>query len=146
MEMPVAASMGFWTEIGDYCAPRQLTFGATHPMEFRQTTVFARYFPLCGMNFAFRPAGWDPWYYHVENVGRFDDIWMGWLWQHEAYRRGYCFNLNGPLVRHSRQSNVWKNLRDETLHLEESETLWKQIAVSRADSYEKLSSLLPLQP
>lgn len=141
--MPVAASMGFWTEVGDYCAARQLSFGARRPMEFKREAVHGRYFPLCGMNYAFRPVAWAPWFYLVEGVGRFDDIWMGWLWQKEAYRRGFCFNLGGPLVRHSRQSDVWANLRSEVVYLEESETLWREIALSREEGYDALRGLLP---
>lgn len=140
--MPVAASMGFWTQIGDYCAVRQLATGAA-PMTHRQKTVYARYFPLCGMNLAFRPKDWLPWCRFIP-VSRFDDIWMGWLWQREAYRRGHCFNLAGPLVRHARQSNVWANLRDEAVHLEANETLWLDIALCPSDEYEVLRRLLPV--
>lgn len=142
MEMPVAASMGFWTEVGDYCASRQLAFDGA-PMEFKRETIFGRYFPLCGMNLAFRPGDWHPWNQFI-NVDRFDDIWQGWLWQKEAYRRGFCFNLNGPLIRHSRQSNVWNNLRLEAKHIESNETLWRRIAEDRSFDYAKLRSLLPV--
>lgn len=141
--MPVAASMGFWTHVGDYCAPRQLSFGARRPMSFNRRAVHGRYFPLCAMNYAFRPAEWDPWHYLVEDVGRFDDIWMGWMWQREAYRRGHCFNLAGPMVRHSRQSNVWRNLKDEARYLEQNETLWREIATHPRGDYASLCALLP---
>jgi len=140
--MPVAASMGFWTEIGDYDALGQLVHGATHPMIFQRETIFGRYFPLCGMNLAFRATEW-PWCQFID-VSRFDDIWQGFLWQKNAYRNGQCFNLAGPLVRHSRQSNVWKNLRDETLHLEANESLWSDIFHSTAASYDALRALLPV--
>lgn len=141
IEMPVAASMGFWTEVGDYCAVRQLAHESA-PMEFERRPIFGSYFPLCGMNLAFRPADWAPWCEFI-NVARFDDIWMGWLWQREAYRRGFCFNLAGPLVRHSRQSNVWKNLRDETLYLEQTDDLWSRIATHHSNDYDTLRKLLP---
>ena len=139
--LPVAASMGFWTEVGDYCAPRQLVHVGA-PMRFRTDPVYGRYFPLSGMNLAFRPAEWLPWCRFID-VPRFDDIWMGWLWQREAYRRGHCFNLAGPLVRHSRQSNVWQNLRAESCHLEVNETLWRDIALHPDGSYDALTRLLP---
>jgi len=141
MEMPVAASMGFWTEIGDYCAVRQLSHHA-EPMHCHPQTVFGKYFPLCGMNLAFKPQEWSPWCQFI-NVSRFDDIWQGWLWQREAYRRKYCFNLAGPTVRHSRQSNVWKNLTDEARYLEQNETLWREIASHESDEYDILRRLLP---
>lgn len=143
--LPVAASMGFWNEIGDYCAVRQLAHGSG-PMEFLNAgPMFWRYFPLCGMNLAFRPSEWMPWCRFID-VPRFDDIWMGWLWQSEAYRRGHCFNLGGPLVTHSRQSNVWVNLKQEVPYLEANELLWQNIAFSPLTDYESLSKLLPVMP
>lgn len=140
--MPVAASMGYWLQVPDYCAVRQLAFN-TQPMEFLRTSIFGKYFALCGMNLAFRPHEWAPWHQFI-NVDRFDDIWQGFLWQKEAYRRGYCFNLNGPLITHSRQSNVWKNLQLEAIHLEANETLWKKIAMSQDIAYYQLRKLLPV--
>lgn len=141
MTMPVAASIGFWTEIGDYCAVRQLAHEA-RPMACFPQTVFADYFPLCGMNLAFRPKHWEPWCTFID-VPRFDDIWMGWLWQRHAYARGYCFNLCGPVVKHSRQSNVWKNLEHEARYLKQNDTLWREIAQHPPADYEDLCKLLP---
>lgn len=141
IEFPVAASMGFWTEIGDYCAVRQLAF-AGQSMTYKKDPVYGHYFPLCGMNLAFNP-NWLPWCRFIE-VPRFDDIWMGWLWQREAYRRGYCFNLGGPMIRHARQSNVWQNLHEEEKYLKQNETLWKEIATSPSGDYESLRNLLPV--
>ncbi len=126
IKMPVAASMGFWVGIGDYDAPGQLCHGATRPMTFKREAINGQYFPLCGMNLAFRAEEW-PWCKFID-VPRFDDIWQGFLWQRKAYAEGKCFNLNGPLVRHSRQSNVWQNLRDEALNLERNESIWETIA------------------
>jgi hypothetical protein len=143
LTMPVAASMGFWLNVPDYCAVRQLAFAEEGDvMRFTRDTVFQRYFPLCGMNVAFKPDAWWPWWQFID-VSRFDDIWMGWLWQREAYRRGFCFNLNGPLITHSRQSNVWKNLIDEARYLEQTENLWKEIAQNSAGDYATLLRLLP---
>jgi hypothetical protein len=68
---------------------------------------------------------------------------MGWLWQYEAYRRGYCFNLAGPLITHVRQSNVWRNLIDEARYLQQSETLWRDIAFTRDGRYASMLKLLP---
>jgi hypothetical protein len=141
ISMPAAASMGFWNCIGDYDAPSQLVHG-TLPMHFSMSPIYGRYFPLCGMNLAFRPREWMPWCSFIE-VPRFDDIWMGWLWQKEAYRRGFCFRLDGPIVRHSRQSNVWANLREEAHWLEQSDTLWHTIATSPETTYRELKNLLP---
>lgn len=138
--MPVAASMGFWSHIGDYDAPGQLVHGATKPMKFDRQPVFGSYFPLCGMNLAFMATEW-PWCQFI-NVPRFDDIWQGFLWQRSAYSRGMCFNLAGPIVKHSRQSNVWANLRDEAANLERNETIWQDIhAMPLADHQAMIDTL-----
>jgi hypothetical protein len=94
------------------------------------------------MNIAFKPLDWLPWCRFID-VPRFDDIWMGWLWQKEAYRRGFCFRLDGPMVHHSRQSNVFANLKVEAKHLERNETLWHDIATSPHTEYDDLCKLLP---
>jgi len=143
-DMPVAASMGFWEEIGDYDAVRQLAHEQA-PMQYNRGTIAGGYFPLSGMNLAFRPADWMPWCTFVD-VPRFDDIWMGFMWQREANRRGACFNLDGPTVRHARQSDVWRNLQVEARHLEANETLWADIATHPDPTYENLTRLLPEDP
>jgi len=140
--MPVAASMGFWTEIGDYDAPGQLVHGARRPMAFKHKPIHGQYFPLCGMNLAFHREWWPV--AQFINVARFDDIWQGFIWEKIAYSRGYCFNLGGPLVRHSRQSNVWANLRDESINLEANETLWSKIHAHPSTNYDELRALLPV--
>lgn len=142
IEMPVAASMGFWEGIPDYDAPGQLVYGATYPMAFRREAMHGRYFPLCGMNLAFRASEW-PWCQFID-VPRFDDIWQGFLWQRRAYADGKCFNLAGPLVRHARQSNVWHNLRQEAQHLERNETLWQEIHRMPLQDYNQMVAQLLL--
>lgn len=130
--MPVAASMGFWRNIPDYDAPSQLVHGNRVP-EFRRIAINGVYFPLSGMNIAFRASEW-PWCQFV-NVPRFDDIWGGWLWQRKAYADGKCFNLCGPLVSHARQSNVFANLQAEAPNMQRNETLWRNIATEPLQDY-----------
>lgn len=141
--MPTAGSYGYWKEIGDYCGVGQLAYGARTEMKFDQRPIYGDYFSGSGMNFAFRVKDWWP-IAQLINVSRFDDIWQSWIWQKIAYSRGYCFNLGGPLVKHSRQSNVWSNLRDEVKYLEENETLWRKIAECPSNEYEQLRRLLPV--
>jgi len=142
MTLPVACSMGFWSEIGDYCAARQLAFEG-QDMEFKHEPIFQQYFPLCGMNIAFHPEQWLPWCLFID-VNRYDDIWMGWLWQREAYRKNHCFALNGPTIRHSRQSDVWKNLKIEAEYAKQNDTLWREIATAEYETYDDLRGLLPV--
>ncbi len=126
MKMPVAASMGFWTGVPDFDAIAALQLGPDATVKFNQRMVYGEYFPFCGMNFAFRREWVDS--AVLIDAARWDDIWMGWIWEKVAYENGFCFNLCGPVVRHSRQSNVWRNLREESLYIEQNETLWEKIA------------------
>lgn len=123
--MPVAASMGFWTGVPDLDAATSLRRDSEAPIEFKRKTMFGRFFPFSGMNCAFRAEFW-PFFKFEEGVGRMDDIFMGYRLQAEAYKRGYCISLNGPLVRHSRQSNVWANLKVEAEFMERNENEWIQ--------------------
>jgi len=142
VSMPVAASMGFWTNVGDLDAAGQLIHGAKAHLVFTQTAIHGRYFPLCGMNLAFRLKWW-PWCQFVD-VPRFDDIWQGFMWQKEAYATGHCFNLAGPLVHHARQSNVWANLNVEAPNLERNETFWSKVHAAPRLPYEELRRALGL--
>lgn len=139
MLMPVAASMGFWEGVGDVDAVTQLFLGVK--AEVCDTLpVFGKFFPLSGMNVAFR-LDWWPWCQFID-VPRFDDIWMGWLWMKRAYATGHCFALDGPTIRHERQSNVWANLRAEAPNMEFSETLWQRIVACPSIEYAELVKLL----
>lgn len=143
IDMQAACSMGFWTEIPDYDAVTQLSEVKGEWFNPWSQPKWKEYFPLCGMNIAFNPHNWLPWCQFID-VPRFDDIWMGLLWQKKAYHLGFCFNLNGPSVRHIRQSNVWQNLREESRYLEENDTLWKRIHECPSFDYETLRKLLPV--
>jgi hypothetical protein len=143
MTLPVACSLGWWDQIPDRDAARQLVEGATAPMTFDRRAVFGRWFAGSGMNIAFRPKDWFPWCQFIEGVGRFDDIWMFNLWAKEAYRRAHCFSFAGPTLVHARQSAVFQNLRDEAVHLERNETLWRDIAGHPGVEYDELRSLVP---
>lgn len=127
------ASMGFWKFIGDYDAPSQLVHGAYKKMGFYKAAIFGHYFPLCGMNLAL-DLNFYPWCKFID-VPRFDDIWMGFILQRRAYELGHCFAMNGPVVTHSRQSNVWQNLRDEAPNMELNETMWQHVIETKGMSY-----------
>jgi hypothetical protein len=124
--LPVAASLGFWLKHPDLDALSTLVLGESPDMSFITAPMYQKFFPFCGMNFAFRRE-WIDCATLVEGCGRYDDIWMGFVWQKVANDRGCCFNLGGPWVTHSRQSNVWKNLQEEVKYLEVNEDLWSAI-------------------
>lgn len=143
IKLPVAASVGWWSGMPDRDATRQLIEGVDARMQFERSVIYGRPTMLCGMNIAFRPADWRPWCDFI-NVSRMDDVFMSWLWCREAARRNACFNLNGPTIRHSRQSNVWASLRDEAKWLEFNETIWADIWMSEATDYDTLRAMIPI--
>jgi len=131
IKMPVAASLGFWTDYPDLDAISALVLGP-QPDEVRYLTspVHGKVFPFCGMNFAFRREWVENGCAQLVNIPRWDDIFMGWIWEKVAYEQGHCFNFGGPFVRHIRQSNIWKNLKEEVPYLEQNETLWSAVYCS----------------
>lgn len=142
VRMKTAASMGWWMGIPDWDAMSQIVYGAQAKMEFKPQALYGRYAAISGMNLAFRTE-FLPWASFIE-VDRYDDVWMALLLMKEAYRRGYCINLGGPVLAHSRQSDPWANLRAEAKYAEENEVLWQTIATSPDTSYESLRKLLPV--
>jgi hypothetical protein len=123
---PVAASIGLWTNNLDLDAASTLVLGGdAQAQQYARFPFYHHFFPFCGMNFAFRKE-WAEEAVLID-VPRFDDIWMGWIWEKIAYEKGYCFNLAGPMINHSRQSDVWKNLEDEAKYLKVNEDLWSAI-------------------
>ncbi len=122
--LPVAATMGFWVDNPDYDAPSQLVH-LNKPMKFFRKIMFQKFFAFSGMNCAFQSEMW-PYFRFDEEAPRYDDIFMGYALQAQAYKLGYCINLNGPLVRHVRQSNVWDNLKIEAENMERNENEWKK--------------------
>jgi hypothetical protein len=143
IQLPVAASVGWWSGMPDRDAARQLIEGVTAEMEYYRGIVYGRPTMLCGMNIAFRPREWAPWCDFL-NVSRMDDVFMSWLWCKEAARRNHCFNLNGPTIRHSRQSKVFASLIDEAKWLEFNEHIWADIWMSSATDYETLRGMIPV--
>jgi hypothetical protein len=124
--------MGFWLEYPDLDAMSALVLGEKpEELSYLRRAIHGVMFPFCGMNFAFRRDWIDC--AQLIDVPRFDDTWMGWIWQKVAYDRGSCFNLQGPMIRHVRQSNVWANLQDEVKYLKTNEDLWSAIYTAPRD-------------
>jgi len=143
LTMPVAASMSFWRHVPDFDAPSQLAHGATHAMHYNRGTIHGRYFAMSGMALSFR-ASWWPICQFID-IARYDDIAQGLIWQKIAFAKGYCFSVGlAQDIWHSRQSNVWSNLRDEVKHMEQFETLWRDIHAYPSNDYEALRGLLPV--
>jgi reversibly glycosylated polypeptide/UDP-arabinopyranose mutase len=133
-KMECVLNHGLWTEIPDFDAMTQLVNGRLK-QEFQhvdQAIPLGSYFPMCGMNLAFRPQLVPAMYFLLMGhrdwpYDRFGDIWCG------IFLKKICDHLNAgvksgnPTVQHQRASNVWANLRKEQTVYEVNETLWKEI-------------------
>jgi hypothetical protein len=124
---------GMWDGVPDYDAPTQL-LEARMPHVFRwhdQTIPVGRYFPMCGMNLAFRPVVVPAMYFLLMGrdhaFDRFGDIWAGLFVKRICDHLGFAIQSGSPAVRHERASNVWQNLRKEAPGLELNETLWTAV-------------------
>jgi len=138
IKMEVAASIGLWQGYPDLDAMTALVLGEQpERVHYLQSRIYGVMFPFCGMNYAFKKE-WADSAVHID-VPRFDDIWMGWVWEKVAFDKGCCFNIEGPMVQHVRQSNVWKNLEEETKYMLTNENLWSAIySAKRGTSPEEL--------
>jgi reversibly glycosylated polypeptide/UDP-arabinopyranose mutase len=124
---------GLWTNVIDYDAVTQLSQVRTPtPVAFPDQTIpRGAYFPMCGMNLAWRPEMTPALYFLLMGrdwaVDRFGDIWAGLLCKRVADHLGFAINSGSPTVHHARASNVWANLRKEAPGMERNETLWRLV-------------------
>jgi reversibly glycosylated polypeptide/UDP-arabinopyranose mutase len=132
-EWPVMVSHGVWMTIPDWDAPTQLQIEAGHMQgddySFYQGPIpQGIYFPFCGMNVAFRREVLPYMYYapvnNLEGCQRFDDMWAG------THLKDYCDEQQWAIVsgyalcEHTRASHVFKNLKQEAVGLEVTETYY----------------------
>jgi hypothetical protein len=131
----VYLSMGLWAGQPDVDAVNALVHGplTTAPGFERQVSSRvmpgAQYFPMCGMNLAFRreiaclmyfpPMGRDSAY------SRFDDIWGGLVLQRVCRHLRYAIVCGRPLVEHRQGSDPFVNLVKEAPGIQVNEHLWE---------------------
>jgi hypothetical protein len=113
------------------------------------------YFPMSGMNLAFRPEIAPAMYFLLQGreweFDRFDDIWAG------VFVKKICDHLDlavasgEPLVEHKRASNVYSNLKKEAAGIEANELVWRAVDKVKLEGstvlecYVDLANKLPLE-
>ena len=120
-----------------------------------KTIPVGSYFPLCGMNLAFRPLAVPALYCLLMGkdyaFDRFGDIWSGIILKKIADHLGYCINSGRPAIRHLRASSVWDNLKKEAPGLEVNEEFWAVVdriplrGGSFRECYQEIAAGLTLQ-
>jgi len=158
--LPTLINHGMWDVVPDLDAPTQLVVweGQQDEPEFHaveRVVPRGRYFPMCGMNLAFRPEAVPCLYFlrmgRGEPYDRFGDIWAGIFAKRICDHLGFAVRTGRPVVRHERASDVWVNLEKELEALRMNEKLWPMVdgVVLTSDSiagcYVELAEKLPAE-
>lgn len=128
-ESEVYLSHGVWSNVPDLDAPNQLVLGERpQVMHYTGTLPKGVYSNLSGMNVAFRVEAlpyiyWAP-VGQLKGCERFDDIWGFLYTQEDFWNRGWAIYTGYSIVKHTRASNVFKNLQHEARGIEINEWLW----------------------
>lgn len=147
---------GLWSKVPDFDAVTQLLntrLGQQfEPVE--QVIPRGKFFPMCGMNLAFKPKVVPAMYFLLMGrewpFDRFGDIWCGVFAKRICDHLGFAVRSGEPRIEHQRASNVWTNLRKEMPGYEVNETLWRAVdsvvltEETVRDCYGELSEKLPL--
>jgi hypothetical protein len=130
----VYVSMGLWSGCPDLDAVTTLASGQSPALiTGARTRVMPshQYFPLSGMNLAFRREVTCLMYFapmgHRRPFARFDDIWCGIVLQKVCRHLGYSIVCGPPLVDHKRASDPLVNLVKEAPGIKANEYLWETI-------------------
>jgi hypothetical protein len=136
-QLPCVLNHGLWESLPDFDAPTQLLQARTSQQATwtDRTIPVGSYFPMCGMNLAFRPEVVPALYFLLMGSGyeydRFGDIWAGVIFKKIADHLGFSVNSGSPAVKHVRASNLWANLRKEAPGLEANEAFWARVDAVR---------------
>ncbi len=130
-------SLGLWVGHPDVDAIQSLA----HPPERLDAIVdrglqswvlpSEQYFPICGMNLAFRREAACLMYFPPMGQGspyaRFDDIWAGLVLQRICRHLRLSIVCGHPVVEHQRASDPFANLVKEAPGVRANETMWEVI-------------------
>lgn len=135
-EAEVVLSHGVWLGVKDWDAPNQLVRGNPDATFYRGPIPKGVYYPMCGMNIAFKRKLLPYMYFapmgHRVGMDRFADIWLGIVSKRIIDQKGWAVVSGYATVQHDRASNVWKNLQKEARGLELNEGFWRG---EEADTY-----------
>lgn len=148
---------GLWTNIPDLDALTVLT-NKRQPQEFvgvNQTVPKGIYFPMCGMNVAWKPELTPAMYFLLMGMNwpfdRWGDIWCGILAKKVCDHLNLGVKSGDPYIEHRKKSDQWTNLARETSGYKVNEMFWQavdSIVLSAADiqgAYKQIAESLPLE-
>lgn len=133
----VYLSHGLWSGVPDLDAVTALSIPDYRADPWRGVKVIPRdnYFPMCGMNLAWRTELTPALYFGLfgpdYGFDQYDDIWAGVLVKRVLDHLGWAAVSGAPSVQHRKQSNVFTNLRKQAPGLAMNEQFYR--AVSAVD-------------
>ena len=154
---PIALSHGLWSNVPDLDAATSLhnpdlRFIPSYEDE-RYVIPQYNYYPLCGMNLAWRAGLTPALYFGIFGpdwgFDQYDDIWAGFLSKKVMDHLGLAVMTGYPSVEHRKQSNVFVNLKKQAPGLAMNEVFWKIIrdiplySDNVVDAYRELIENLP---
>jgi reversibly glycosylated polypeptide/UDP-arabinopyranose mutase len=138
-EAEVVLSHGVWEGIKDYDAPSQLVRGNPQATFYQGPIPKGIYYPMCGMNIAFKRKMLPYMYFapmgYKVGLDRFADIWLGITSKRIIDKEGWAVVSGYATVRHKKASNVFTNLQKEAKGISLNEGFWQGI---EDDPYFKL--------
>ena len=156
-EQECALNHGLWNNNPDLDAITVLAHKRS-PQEFLildQTIPKGAYFPMCGMNLAWKPELSPAMYFLLMGrdwpYDRFGDIWCGILVKKICDHLNLGIKSGPPYVNHQKKSDQWMNLSRESPVFKMNETFWQavdSIALSATDisgAYKEIAEMLPLE-
>ncbi|HKB33788.1 MAG TPA: hypothetical protein VKF16_07960 [Candidatus Dormibacteraeota bacterium] len=160
--VPAMIHHGLWSNVPDFDARTQLLMPdfRLKPATTVQRVPQGRFFPMCGMNLAFRPAMIPALYFllmgrHRDGsqlpYDRFGDIWAGVFAKKVADHLGFAVSSGAPSILHSRASNPEMNLQKETPGYPVNEVLWQKVeavglsAATVTGCYEQIADQLDMK-
>lgn len=152
----VALSHGLWSNVPDYDGGTMLHYPDVRFKPEEELRVIPRYnfFPMCGMNLAWKSELTPALYFGLFGADygfdQFDDIWAGILVKKVLDYIGAAAVSGRPSVEHRKQSNAFVNMKKQAPGMAMNEEFWlavKDIELestgSIADVYMELISKLP---
>jgi reversibly glycosylated polypeptide/UDP-arabinopyranose mutase len=120
-----------------------------------QTVPKGMYFPMCGMNVAWKPELTPAMYFLLMGADwpfdRWGDIWCGVMVKKICDHLNLGVKSGDPYVEHRKKSNQWTNLARESSGYKVNETFWQavdSIVLSASDiqgAYKQIAESLPLE-
>ena len=129
---------GLWSNVPDLDAVTQMKYPKFKTRPFKDTEIipWGKYFPMCGMNVAFKAKAIPAMYFLLMGkdsngkrwpYDRAGDVWCGLFIKKISDHLGHSMSSGAPSVHHSRASNVDVNFKKEKPTMPVHEKLWKKV-------------------